>query len=75
MSSGASGITPGAEEFTEALTAAAADLAMQLLADAEGSTKDIAITVRNAASVEDALTAGRACARNDLLATPCIVRM
>jgi glutamate N-acetyltransferase/amino-acid N-acetyltransferase len=42
---------------------------MQLLADAEGSTKDIAITVRNAASVEDALTAGRACARNNLLKT------
>ena len=58
-----------AEEFTEALTAAATDLAMQLLADAEGSTKDIAITVRNAASVEDALTAGRACARNNLLKT------
>ncbi|UOY02670.1 bifunctional glutamate N-acetyltransferase/amino-acid acetyltransferase ArgJ [Blastococcus sp. PRF04-17] len=69
MSSGASGITPSAEEFTEALTAAATDLAMQLLADAEGSTKDIAITVRNAASVEDALTAGRACARNNLLKT------
>ncbi|WP_347060553.1 bifunctional glutamate N-acetyltransferase/amino-acid acetyltransferase ArgJ [Blastococcus sp. HT6-30] len=69
MSSGASGVTPGTEEFTEALTAAATDLAMQLLADAEGSTKDIAITVRNAASVEDALTAGRACARNNLLKT------
>ena len=69
MASGASGITPSAEEFTEALTAAATDLAMQLLADAEGSTKDIAITVRNAASVEDALTAGRACARNNLLKT------
>ncbi|MGY1689822.1 bifunctional glutamate N-acetyltransferase/amino-acid acetyltransferase ArgJ [Geodermatophilus sp. SYSU D01105] len=69
MSSGASGITPSAEEVTEALTAAATDLAMQLLADAEGSTKDIAITVRNAASVEDALTAGRACARNNLLKT------
>jgi glutamate N-acetyltransferase/amino-acid N-acetyltransferase len=69
MASGASGVTPSAEEFTEALTAAATDLAMQLLADAEGSTKDIAITVRNAASVEDALTAGRACARNNLLKT------
>jgi glutamate N-acetyltransferase / amino-acid N-acetyltransferase len=69
MSSGASGITPSAEEFTEALTAAALDLAMQLLADAEGSTKDIAITVRGAASVADALTAGRACARNNLLKT------
>src|SRR3712207_5045413 len=69
MASGASGVTPSAEELTEALTAAALDLAMQLLADAEGSTKDIAITVRNAASVADALTAGRACARNNLLKT------
>jgi glutamate N-acetyltransferase/amino-acid N-acetyltransferase len=69
MASGASGVSPTVEEFTEALTAAATDLAMQLLADAEGSTKDIAITVRNAASVEDALTAGRACARNNLLKT------
>jgi glutamate N-acetyltransferase/amino-acid N-acetyltransferase len=69
LSSGASGVTPSVEEFTEALTAACTDLAMQLLADAEGSTKDIAITVRNAASVQDALTAGRACARNNLLKT------
>ena len=69
LANGASGVTPSAEEVAEALTAAATDLAMQLLADAEGSTKDIAITVRNAASVEDALTAGRACARNNLLKT------
>jgi glutamate N-acetyltransferase / amino-acid N-acetyltransferase len=69
LANGASGVTPSAEEFTAALTAAATDLAMQLLADAEGSTKDIAITVRNAASVADALTAGRACARNNLLKT------
>ncbi|WP_100501703.1 bifunctional glutamate N-acetyltransferase/amino-acid acetyltransferase ArgJ [Geodermatophilus chilensis] len=69
MANGASGVTPSAEEVAEALTAACTDLAMQLLADAEGSTKDIAITVRNAASVEDALTAGRACARNNLLKT------
>ncbi len=69
MANGASGATPSPEEVAEALTAAATDLAMQLLADAEGSTKDIAITVRGAASVEDALTAGRACARNNLLKT------
>ena len=69
LANGASGVTPSAEEITEALTAAATDLAMQLLADAEGSTKDIAITVRNAASIGDALTAGRACARNNLLKT------
>jgi glutamate N-acetyltransferase/amino-acid N-acetyltransferase len=69
LASGASRVTATAEQITEALTAACTDLAMQLLADAEGSTKDIAITVRNAASVEDALTAGRACARNNLLKT------
>jgi glutamate N-acetyltransferase/amino-acid N-acetyltransferase len=69
LANGASGVTPTAQELTEALTAAATDLAMQLLADAEGSTKDIAITVRNAGSVQDALTAGRACARNNLLKT------
>jgi glutamate N-acetyltransferase/amino-acid N-acetyltransferase len=69
LANGASGVTPTAAEFTAALTAAATDLAMQLLADAEGSTKDIAITVRSAASVADALAAGRACARNNLLKT------
>ncbi|WP_222196151.1 bifunctional glutamate N-acetyltransferase/amino-acid acetyltransferase ArgJ [Modestobacter italicus] len=69
MANGASGVTPSEDELTAALTAAATDLAMQLLADAEGSTKDIAITVRNAASVHDALTAARACARNNLLKT------
>jgi glutamate N-acetyltransferase/amino-acid N-acetyltransferase len=69
LASGASGVTPSADEVAEALTAACTDLAMQLLSDAEGSTKDIAITVRNAASVTDALTAGRACARNNLLKT------
>jgi glutamate N-acetyltransferase/amino-acid N-acetyltransferase len=69
LANGASGVTPSAEELTAALTAAATDLAMQLLADAEGSTKDIAIRVRGAATVADALTAGRACARNNLLKT------
>jgi glutamate N-acetyltransferase/amino-acid N-acetyltransferase len=69
LANGASGISPDVDAFVEALTAACTDLAMQLLADAEGSTKDIAITVRNAASVADALTAGRACARNNLLKT------
>src|ERR671927_228499 len=36
LANGASGVTPSAAEVTEALTAAATDLAMQLLADAEG---------------------------------------
>jgi glutamate N-acetyltransferase/amino-acid N-acetyltransferase len=34
-----------------------------------GATKEIAITVRNAASVEDALAAGRACAPSNLFET------
>jgi len=69
LANGASGVTPDAAELGAALDAACLDLAMQLLADAEGSTKDIAIEVRNAASVADALTAARACARNNLLKT------
>jgi glutamate N-acetyltransferase/amino-acid N-acetyltransferase len=69
LANGASGVAPSEAELTEALTAACADLAGQLLADAEGATKDVAITVRHAASVEDALSAGRACARNNLVKT------
>ncbi len=69
LANGASGMTATADEITAALTEACSDLAVQLLADAEGSTKDIAITVRGAASVHDALTAGRACARSNLLKT------
>jgi glutamate N-acetyltransferase/amino-acid N-acetyltransferase len=39
----------------------------QLIADAEGSTKSVAITVVNAATEDDAVAVGRACARNNLL--------
>jgi glutamate N-acetyltransferase/amino-acid N-acetyltransferase len=42
-------------------------LAEQLIADAEGSTKTVAITVVNAATEQDAVEVGRACARNNLL--------
>jgi glutamate N-acetyltransferase/amino-acid N-acetyltransferase len=42
-------------------------LANQLIADAEGSTKTVAIKVLNAASEQDAVEIGRACARNNLL--------
>ena len=45
LANGASGITPTEEDFTEALTRACTDLAMQLLADAEGADHEIAITV------------------------------
>ena len=66
MASGASGITPTAEDFTHALTQACTDLAMMLLADAEGADHEIAITVLNAASEQDAVDVGRSVARSNL---------
>jgi glutamate N-acetyltransferase / amino-acid N-acetyltransferase len=66
MCSGASGITPTPEDFTDTLTAACTDLAMQLLADAEGADHEIAITVLNAASETDAVEVGRSVARSNL---------
>jgi glutamate N-acetyltransferase/amino-acid N-acetyltransferase len=44
-----------------------ADLARQLIADAEGASKDIEIVVDGAASVADALEVGRAVSRSNLL--------
>jgi glutamate N-acetyltransferase/amino-acid N-acetyltransferase len=66
LCSGASGITPTAEDFTEALTGACTDLAMQLLADAEGADHEIAITVLNAATEDEAVDVGRSVARSNL---------
>jgi glutamate N-acetyltransferase/amino-acid N-acetyltransferase len=66
MSSGASGVEPSAVELTEAVTSVCADLAMQLIADAEGAKHDIEIQTRSAATVADALEVARAIARNNL---------
>ena len=66
MSSGASGVQPSAAELTRAVTAVCADLARQLIADAEGARHDIAIEIRSAASVADALEVARAVARSNL---------
>ena len=66
MSSGASGIEPSPAELTAAVTWVCADLARQLIADAEGARHDIEIEVRLAASVSDALEVARAIARNNL---------
>jgi glutamate N-acetyltransferase / amino-acid N-acetyltransferase len=49
------------------VTSACANLAHQLLSDAEGSTKDITIEVVGAASEDDAVEVGRAVARNNLV--------
>jgi glutamate N-acetyltransferase/amino-acid N-acetyltransferase len=67
MASGASGVTPDKTEFVQVLTEVCADLARQLQLDAEGANKMIAIEVVGAASEADAVTAGRAVARNNLL--------
>jgi glutamate N-acetyltransferase/amino-acid N-acetyltransferase len=66
MSSGASGITPSQAELSLAVTSVCADLARQLIADAEGAQHDIEIEVRGAATVPDALEVARAIARNNL---------
>ncbi|ROT26516.1 bifunctional glutamate N-acetyltransferase/amino-acid acetyltransferase ArgJ [Micromonospora sp. HM5-17] len=69
LASGAAGVTPSSAELTEAVTAACRDLARQLVADAEGATKDIAIEVTGAADEDDAVEVGRAVARNNLVKT------
>ncbi|MGW1406882.1 bifunctional glutamate N-acetyltransferase/amino-acid acetyltransferase ArgJ [Streptomyces sp. NPDC002403] len=67
LASGASGITPDQAEFAEAVRAVCADLARQLIGDAEGASKDIRIEVVGAATEDDAVEVGRSIARNNLL--------
>jgi glutamate N-acetyltransferase / amino-acid N-acetyltransferase len=69
LASGASGVAPPADALGAAVEAACRDLAGQLMADAEGSTKDVAIEVTGAASEDDAVLVGRAVARNNLVKT------
>ncbi|MFD7922767.1 bifunctional glutamate N-acetyltransferase/amino-acid acetyltransferase ArgJ [Streptomyces sp. NPDC059740] len=67
LASGASGVTPGQEEFAAAVRAVCDDLGRQLIGDAEGASKDIRIEVVGAASEDDAVEVGRSIARNNLL--------
>jgi glutamate N-acetyltransferase/amino-acid N-acetyltransferase len=67
MSSGASGVTILDSELEAMLMQVCGSLSEQLIADAEGSSKSVAIKVINAASEKDAVEVGRACARNNLL--------
>jgi glutamate N-acetyltransferase/amino-acid N-acetyltransferase len=64
---GASGIKPDVLQFNQALEKVCKDLARQLIADAEGSTKDINIKVVNANTEQDALEVARAVGRSNLL--------
>ncbi|MGW1751693.1 bifunctional glutamate N-acetyltransferase/amino-acid acetyltransferase ArgJ [Streptomyces sp. NPDC002092] len=67
LASGASRVAPGYGEFAEAVRAVCADLAGQLIGDAEGASKEIRIEVVGAASEQDAVEVGRSVARNNLL--------
>ena len=67
MGSGASGVELGGQKLEEVLMEICQSLAEQLIADAEGSTKTVAITVEGAATEGDAVEVARACARNNLL--------
>ncbi len=69
LASGVSGMEPGAQVLTQAVTMVCDQLAEALMADAEGSTKDIEIEVRRAATEDDAVQVGRAVARNNLVKT------
>jgi glutamate N-acetyltransferase/amino-acid N-acetyltransferase len=67
MASGSSGIAPDPTDFAAALTSVCHDLARQLLADAEGATKEITIEVAGAECEDDAVEVARAIARNNLV--------
>jgi glutamate N-acetyltransferase / amino-acid N-acetyltransferase len=67
MGSGASGVSLSEADLEATLMEVCSSLASQLIADAEGSTKTVAITVTGAVTESDAVEVARACARNNLL--------
>jgi glutamate N-acetyltransferase/amino-acid N-acetyltransferase len=67
MSSGASGVKLSGTKLQDALIEVCGSLSAQLIADAEGASKTVSIKVVNAATEEDAVSVGRANARNNLL--------
>ena len=66
MASGASGVTPSLPMLSSLVRDVCGDLARQLMSDAEGSSKDITITVTSAASIDEAVTVARAVSRSNL---------
>ncbi|MDK1345800.1 bifunctional glutamate N-acetyltransferase/amino-acid acetyltransferase ArgJ [Streptomyces sp. 378] len=67
LASGSAEVSPGYEEFAEAVRQVCDDLGRQLIRDAEGASKDIRVEVINAATEDDAVEVGRSIARNNLL--------
>jgi glutamate N-acetyltransferase/amino-acid N-acetyltransferase len=66
MTSGASGVNADVDEFRELLTEVCKELALKLLDDAEGASHNIHITVKAAATEDDAVKVARSVARNNL---------
>lgn len=67
LASGASEIDADSDDFTQAVQVVCADLARQLIGDAEGSTKDIQILVEGAHSEDEAVEVARVIGRSNLL--------
>jgi glutamate N-acetyltransferase/amino-acid N-acetyltransferase len=67
MGSGASGYSSTPAELEDSLMNVCGSLSQQLIADAEGSTKTVAINVFGAMNEDEAVSVARACARNNLL--------
>jgi glutamate N-acetyltransferase/amino-acid N-acetyltransferase len=69
LSSGASGTTPDQAQFIDAVHEVCLDLALQMVADAEGASKQVLIEVEHAATEDDAIEVARAVGRNALVKT------
>lgn len=69
MASGASGVTPDTAELQERIREVCASLARQIIGDAEGSTRDIAVTVHGAATEQEGEDVARAVTRSNLFKT------
>jgi len=69
LASGASGVEVAEDELTAALTEVCADLSRRLVADAEGASHDIAVTVTNASDEDAAVAVARAVTRSNLFKT------
>ncbi|QBS44300.1 bifunctional glutamate N-acetyltransferase/amino-acid acetyltransferase ArgJ [Nocardia sp. CS682] len=69
LANGASEVTPSQEDLDAAVLAVCDDLAAQLMADAEGVTKRVLVTVASAVSEDEAVAAARTVARDSLVKT------
>ncbi|MDO5646225.1 MAG: bifunctional glutamate N-acetyltransferase/amino-acid acetyltransferase ArgJ [Dermabacter sp.] len=67
LASGASGVRLSEADMTERVRAVCADLARQLVADAEGASHDVLVRVENATSEEAAEAVAREIARSNLV--------